>query len=74
LYLLLLEEERPEQRGVCQGGHNRRFLVLKDIPALLRHHDLQTKGEYAAAGDVVVGTELMLVDCENPMLKNDEEW
>lgn len=74
MYLLLLEEARPGPRGVCQGGHNRRFLVLKDILVLLAHHDLPTKGECAAAGDVVAATGLMGVDCENPMLKNDEEW
>ena len=73
LYLLLLEEERPELRGVCQDGHNRHFLVLKDTRLLLVHHGQRTKVGYAAAGDAVGLPELILGLNERPMLKNDEE-
>lgn len=71
LYLQLLGEERPEQRGVCLGVHNRHFLVLKDIQLLFEHHDQRTKGGYAAAG---VLPELILGLSGVPNLKNDEEW
>lgn len=54
-YLLLLEEGRPGQRGVCQGGHSRHFLVLKDILILLEHRGQRTKAGYAAAGDAAAG-------------------
>ena len=72
-YLLLLGEERPEQRGVCQGGHNRHFLVLKDTRLLLVHQGQPKKGGYAAAGDAVELPDLILGLSERPMLKNDEE-
>lgn len=71
-YLLLLEEEQPEQRGVCQGGHSRHFLVLKDSPILLVHRGQPTKGGYAA-GDAAGLSVLTLGLSECPMLKNDEE-
>lgn len=73
LYLQLLEEERPGQRGVCQGGHSRHFLVLKDIRGLFVHHDLRTKGGYAAAGDAAVLSEWILVDLELSESPSDEE-
>jgi hypothetical protein len=74
LYLLLLEEERPEQRGVCQGVHNRHFLVLKDSRLLfVQHHGQRTKEGYAAAGDAVELPELILGLSEGPKLKNDGE-
>lgn len=78
LYLLLLEEERLEQREVCRGGHSRHFLVLKDILILLGHRGLRTKGGYAvAAGDAAVLVVMKIVYFEvneRAMLKNDEEW
>ena len=76
LYLQHLEEERPEQRGVCLDEHNRHFLVLKDSRLLFEHHDQPTKGGYVAAGDavVVVQAEKTLELSEVPKPKNDEEW
>lgn len=73
-YLLFLEEEQLEQRGVCRDEHNRHFLVLKDIPVLLVHHGQPIKEGYAAAGDAVGLPELILGQNERSMLKNDEEW
>ena len=64
LYLLLLEEEPPGQREVCQDGHSRHFLVLKDIPILFVHRDPRTKGGYAAAADAAVLSESILADWE----------
>ena len=71
--LLLLEEEQPGQRGVCQGGHNRHFLVLKDTLVLLVRRGRPTEGGYAAAGDAVGETVWILGLNESPMLRNDEE-
>ena len=73
-YLLLLEAERPEQRGVCQGGHNRHYLVLMDTPNLLAHRGQRTKGGYAAAGGAAELSVLILGLSEGPMRKGDEEW